>query len=90
MLDSILRTAVPVMVGVLFGQAARVGLDLPAGAVTELVTVVLTTGYYAAARWIERRWPGGGQVLLSLGLAAALRCTSRDTRRGRVIRSPRA
>jgi hypothetical protein len=68
MFDSIVRTLVPVVVGVLLGQAARLGLDLPEGAVTEVVTVVITTAYYAASRVIEKRWPGAGRVLLSLGL----------------------
>lgn len=38
MYDSVIRTVVPVIVGVLLGQAARIGLDLPAGAVTEVLT----------------------------------------------------
>ena len=69
MLASIIRTAVPVIVGVLLGWAAKVGLDLPSGAVTEIVTAVLTTTYFALARFIERAWPGLGNGLLSLGLA---------------------
>lgn len=69
MLASILRTVVPVIVGVLLGWAAKVGLDLSGGAVTEIVTVVLTAAYYALARWIEQTWPNLGQFLLSLGLA---------------------
>ena len=48
MLASIIRTAVPVIAGVLLGWAAKIGLDLPSGAVTEIVTAVLTTAYYAA------------------------------------------
>lgn len=69
MLDSILRTVVPVVVGVLLGWAAKVGLNLPGGAVFEIVTVVLTAAYYALSRWVEQTWPGVGKVLLSLGLA---------------------
>ena len=69
MLDSIIRTCVPVIAGVLLGWAAKAGLDLPSGATTEIVTVVLTTAYYAAARFIEQTWPNLGNVLLSLGLA---------------------
>ncbi|MFO7275215.1 MAG: hypothetical protein DIU55_010120 [Bacillota bacterium] len=69
MYDSIVRTVVPVIVGVLLGQAARIGLDLPAGAVTEVVTVVVTGAYYAVARLVEQRWPALGRVLLSAGLA---------------------
>lgn len=69
MYDSVIRTVVPLVVGVLLGQAARIGLDLPAGAVTEVVTVVVTGAYYAVARLVEQRWPALGRVLLSAGLA---------------------
>lgn len=69
MYDSVIRTVVPVIVGVLLGQAARIGLDLPAGAVTEVVTVVTTGAYYAVARLVEQRWPALGRVLLSAGLS---------------------
>ena len=69
MLDSIVRTFVPVLVGMLLGVAAKVGLGLPSGAVADIVTVVITTGYYALARIIEKQWPAAGQILLSAGLS---------------------
>ncbi len=65
---SIIRTLVPVIVGVILAQALKIGLNLPEGAVTDIVTVVLTTGYYALARLIEQRWPWLGRILLSFGL----------------------
>jgi hypothetical protein len=68
MLASILRTVVPVVVGTLLGLAAKVGFDLPAGAVTEIVTVVLTGVYYWLGRLVEQNWPGVGRYLLALGL----------------------
>jgi multisubunit Na+/H+ antiporter MnhB subunit len=68
MLASILRTVVPVVVGTLLGLAAKVGLDLPGGAVTALVTVVLTAAYYWLARLVEQTWPAAGRYLLALGL----------------------
>lgn len=68
MLASIIRTVVPVIAGVLLGWAARVGLDLPEGPVTELVTIAITTGYYALGRWVETWWPAGGRILLAAGL----------------------
>jgi len=34
-LASILRTVVPIIVGILLGWAAKVGLNLPGGAVTD-------------------------------------------------------
>lgn len=70
MLASVLRTVVPLIVGALLAQAARLGLDLPEGAVTELVTVLVTAAYYALGRLVEEHVdPRVGRVLLSLGLA---------------------
>lgn len=70
MLASIIRTAVPVIVGILLGQAARVGLNLPSGAVTEIVTAVLTTAYYAVVRLVEQDFPAVGKWLLALGFTS--------------------
>jgi len=67
MLPSLIRTAVPVIVGALLGYAAKVGLDLPSGAVTEIVTVAITTAYYALIRAGEKRFP---QLGVLLGYAA--------------------
>ena len=53
----------------MLGWAAKIGLNLPSGAVTEIVTVVLTTAYYAVGRFIEQTWPNLGNGLLSLELA---------------------
>lgn len=71
MLASIIRTAVPLIVGVILGQAARIGLDLDAGAVTSIVTAALGTGYYAVSRLIEDEFPAVGRWLLALGLTKA-------------------
>lgn len=68
MLDSIIRTLVPLIVGVVVGQAARVGLDLPSEAVAAIVTPAATAVYYVAARWVEQHAPQVGRALLSAGL----------------------
>lgn len=68
MRESVIRTVVPLVVAVLLGQAARVGLSLPEGAVTEVVTVVVGTVYYAVVRTLERQRPGIGRWLLGAGL----------------------
>jgi hypothetical protein len=68
MYAAVIRTVVPVVVGALLGWAAAIGLNLPEGAVTEIVTVVVTTVYYAIARWVEMHWPAVGRFFLSLGL----------------------
>ncbi|MFI6516861.1 hypothetical protein ACIBF1_14970 [Spirillospora sp. NPDC050679] len=79
MLDSLIRTVVPLVVGVLLAQAAKIGFDLPEGAVTEVAAAVVTAAYYLAARLVERRSARAGRVLLGLGLA----------RRTPVYRDPR-
>ena len=68
MFASVLRTIVPMVVGILLGWAAKVGFDLPAGAVTEIVTVALTATYYLIVRTLEQEWPIVGRWLLALGL----------------------
>lgn len=68
MYPSLVRTVVPLVVGVLLAQAAKVGLNLPEGAVEQVVTVVLGTAYFALARALEQYWPAVGRVLLSAGL----------------------
>ncbi|MBD2900827.1 hypothetical protein amrb99_98370 [Actinomadura sp. RB99] len=71
MLDSTIRTVVPIIVGVIVGQAARIGLDLPADAVTAILTPTVSTLYYIAARAIEQHVPAAGRWLLALGLTSA-------------------
>jgi hypothetical protein len=87
MLASILRTVVPVIVGVLLGWAAKVGLNLPSGAVFEIVTVVLTAAYYWLARLVEQAWPSLGRLLLSAGLTRAGQPVYAKVIQGRVERS---
>lgn len=52
---SIVRTVVPVIVGTLLGAAAKHGFDFDNGSITEVVTVVITTAYYAVVRLLETR-----------------------------------
>ena len=68
MFASIVRTVVPMVVGVIVGQAACIGLDLDQAAVTSIVTVVAGYVYYHAARLLEQHYPAAGRVLLALGL----------------------
>ncbi|MER6891986.1 hypothetical protein [Streptomyces halstedii] len=69
MYDSIVRTVVPLVVALVLGQAARIGLSLDEGAVTSIITAVIGAGYYAAARGLEETYPAAGRILLSFGLA---------------------
>jgi len=69
MRDYVIRTVVPILVGVIVGQAARLGIGLDEAAVYAVVTPVVTAVYAAVARWVEVRYPRLGRVLLSAGLA---------------------
>lgn len=50
---SIMRSVVPVVVGLVLGLAARVGLDLDEAEVAAAVTAGLTAVYYTAFRALE-------------------------------------
>ena len=50
---SVVRTVVPVVVGLILTGLAVVGFDLPEGLVTEVVATVIITLYYAIVRWLE-------------------------------------
>lgn len=50
---SVVRTFVPVLVGLVLTGLASVGLDLSEGLVTEVVATLIITVYYAAVRLLE-------------------------------------
>lgn len=50
---SVVRTTVPVIVGILLGAALKVGLHIDAAWVTEAVTAGVTAAYYGVARYLE-------------------------------------
>lgn len=50
---SIVRTTVPVIVGIILTALASAGLDLSEGLVTEVVATVIITAYYAVVRLLE-------------------------------------
>lgn len=63
---SLIRTNVPVLVGSLLGWLISQGVTVPADAEVPLTAgiVALTIAvYYAAARWLEQRWPAFGYLL---------------------------
>lgn len=72
---SLIRTLVPVGIGsVLTYINAHWHLVLPAHASSTLIitaTAVTVGAYYAAARWVERRWPRIGRWLIALGVTDA-------------------
>lgn len=50
---SLVRTVVPVVVGLILTGLAKVGFDLPDGLVTEVVATVVITLYYFVVRVLE-------------------------------------
>ena len=62
-LTSLRRTLVPVAVGFLLSQAARVGFDIPADQLTGVIEALITGAYYSVIRLLETRFPGVGVLL---------------------------
>lgn len=60
---SIIRTAVPLIVGPLVTWAASKGVDIDGETVAGAVAAVVGLVYYVAARLLERRWPALGVLL---------------------------
>ena len=57
MIPSVIRTVVPYLVAYLVALLVGWGIDVPAEVetwLTETLVLVLGTGYYVAARWLER------------------------------------
>lgn len=79
--ESLVRTWVPVGIGtvltwLLSWVAAHwhwhIVLSQHASTTVGIVSVgVVTAAYYGLARWVERRWPKAGRVLVSLNLVKA-------------------
>mgnify|MGYP001546799312 FL=1 len=63
LLVSLRRTLVPVAVGFLLAQAARVGFDIPAEDLTGVLEALVTGAYYAVVRIAEQYAPALGILL---------------------------
>jgi hypothetical protein len=63
-LASIKRTLVPIWTAVIVAQAARVGVDLPGDAVSDIILAVVASCYYTGVRLLEARFP---QISVLLG-----------------------
>lgn len=73
-LTSLIRTAASSLVGGVLGLAASVGIAVPADlgeqatvALSAALFVAVQLAYYIVARWVERRWPALGRLLLWSG-----------------------
>lgn len=53
---SVVRTVVPIIVGVVVGGGLKVGLHLDSTLLTEVLTTVVGGGYYAVVRYLETRY----------------------------------
>jgi len=62
-LVSLVRTAVPAVVGYLLSLLSGVGIDLDPGALSTVVTGLFVGGYYAVARFLESKVPALGWLL---------------------------
>lgn len=61
---SLIRTAVPVAVGLVLAKlAATTGIAVETGLAEPVVTGLAIGGYYAAVRALEARWPLFGVML---------------------------
>jgi hypothetical protein len=69
----LIRTYVPIVVGVLLSWLVSLGLNLDpsvqAGLISAL-TGILTAVYYTAVRFLAEKWPGAG-ILLGVNKAPA-------------------
>ncbi len=54
---SLKRTLVPIWAAVVVAQAARVGIDLPGDAVSDIILAVVASTYYSSVRVLESRYP---------------------------------
>ena len=63
---SLIRTVVPIIVGSVVGWLGARGIDVEpeaVGALTAGIGALAGAIYYAAARWLEQRWPILGHLL---------------------------
>jgi hypothetical protein len=62
-LKSIVRTFVPVVVGLILSGLATIGVEVPEGALTTVVDALFVGGYYALVRVLEEKNPSFGWLL---------------------------
>lgn len=60
---SLIRTIVPIVVGFVITQAARIGIELDSVSVGMIVTSVVSGVYYTVARLLEKKNPKAGLLL---------------------------
>lgn len=61
--DSVIRTAVPLIVGYIITWGAENGVVIDETTFAGWVTYLISIGYYVVVRWVEQRWPQAGWLL---------------------------
>ena len=63
MLKSIIRTFVPVVVGLIISWFAQLGIEVPTAALAGVIDAIFVGGYYAIIRVLESKSPQFGWLL---------------------------
>lgn len=63
MLKSIIRTFVPVVVGLILSGLAQLGIEIEAAALAGIVDAIFIGGYYAIVRFLESKSANLGWLL---------------------------
>lgn len=78
LLKSLIRTIVPVIVGLILSVAVKAGLEIDPGQLTQVVDAIVIGLYYALVRFGESKHPGVGW-LLGLPVSPQYAPTPRET-----------
>lgn len=62
-LVALVRTVVPMLVGLIVSSLAKAEIEVDPGVVSWLVDTLCVGGYYAAVRYVEAKWPAAGWLL---------------------------
>ena len=63
LLASLIRTVVPVVVGLILSGLAQLGIEIDPGPLTQTIDAVFIGGYYVLIRWAESRFDWVGWFL---------------------------
>lgn len=77
---SVVRTFVPVVVGLIMAGLAKAGIEMDSTALTTVIDALFVGGYYVVIRLLERRFPAVGW-LLGLPVTPTYERPSDDTNR---------
>lgn len=61
--ESVIRTIVPVIVGLILTQLLRLGFDIDEASLTAVLNGLLISAYYVLVRWVGERYPAAEWLL---------------------------